>query len=115
MDFYQDPGGGASGPGAGQGPQPTNAPQDVPVPEDETEDAGEDTGTESALLPKSLLGGGDLKPGSTVTLKIVHVYEDEVEVERGETEEEVAPMGGGMGMGGPMGYESEIDAMATKE
>lgn len=35
---------------------------------------------ETALLPKSILAGKEFKPGDEVVLKIVHMYEDEVEV-----------------------------------
>lgn len=34
----------------------------------------------TALLPKSVLGGKEFKVGEEVVLKIVHEYEDEVEV-----------------------------------
>lgn len=56
-------------------------------PEDTTEKPvaeGEDTERhegETALLPKSLFAGKSMEPGAEVTLKIVHVYDDEVEVE----------------------------------
>jgi hypothetical protein len=45
-----------------------------PAPPDESEDEGGD----SALLPKSLIG--DVQVGATITLKVLHIYEDEVEV-----------------------------------
>ncbi len=54
----------------------------------------EDMGEATALLPKSVLGGKEFKPGEEVVLEIVHVYEDEVEVKyakehpEGEVEEE---------------------------
>lgn len=79
-------------------------PYDYENPSDETEapptgaEKGEaeeeDTGEATALLPKSVLGGKEFKPGEEVVLKIVHVYEDEVEVAyatekpEGEAEEE---------------------------
>lgn len=48
----------------------------------------------SALLPKSIVG--EAKPGDTITLKVLHVYEDEVEVGKYESEsnngqEEMSP------------------------
>lgn len=48
-----------------------------------SEAASEREGSESAsaLLPKSVLGGKDFKVGDEVVLKIVHLYEDEVEVQ----------------------------------
>ena len=44
----------------------------------------------TAELPKAALGGGDLKPGDEVTLRIVQVMEDSVLVKyasEGESEE----------------------------
>ncbi len=59
-------------------------------------------GGETALLPKSILGGKDFQPGQEVVLKIVGMHEDEVEVQyapekAGDEEESDAPesMGGG--------------------
>lgn len=43
-------------------------------------DSPEDSGGESALIPKSALSD-KCKPGDVVTMKVVHVYDDEVEVE----------------------------------
>lgn len=34
----------------------------------------------TALLPKSILAGKEFQPGEEVVLKIVHIYDDEVEV-----------------------------------
>jgi hypothetical protein len=59
---------------------------------------------ETALLPKSLLGGGDCQPGEKISLEVVHVYEDEVEVkpvkgdepdqsELGKADNQLAAMG----------------------
>lgn len=42
--------------------------------------AGKPTEGETALIPKSLLGGKKFSVGDEVVLKIVHEYEDEVEV-----------------------------------
>jgi len=39
---------------------------------------------ETALLPKSLLLNKDVAPGDEVILKVVHVYDDEVEVAYGK-------------------------------
>lgn len=67
-----------------------------------------DEGSETALIPKSLLAGKQFKPGDEVVLRIVRDYEDEVEVEYA-TEE------GGKGEGemgpGRRGAYSEFDAM----
>lgn len=50
-------------------------------PGEATEPQGEESEGATALLPKTVLGGKDFKPGEEVVLKITHVYEDEVEVE----------------------------------
>lgn len=34
----------------------------------------------TALLPKSVFGGGEVKEGETITVKVVSVHDDEVEV-----------------------------------
>lgn len=51
----------------------------VPTPE-QPESKENETGEETALLPKSLFSGKDIEPGSKCEVEIVHVYEDEVEV-----------------------------------
>jgi hypothetical protein len=69
-----------------------------------------DVGASSALLPKSLVGGKELKPGETITLKVVKTYEDEIEVEyqkEKETEEPETP-------GAPMTADEEIDQLAQE-
>jgi len=70
-------------------------------PESDTEDLGE-----TALVPKSILAGKELQPGDTVTFKVVHLYDDEVELrpasESNEEEEETEDMSAS----------EEIDAMA---
>lgn len=76
-------------------PGPQNAPPESSDDDYETSTAGEDkTETDemeesepTALLPKSILGGKEFKPGEEVVLKIVHIYEDEVEVEYATGEE----------------------------
>jgi hypothetical protein len=37
-------------------------------------------GVQTALIPKSMLMGYECKPGDKITLEVVHLYEDEVEV-----------------------------------
>ncbi len=67
---------------------------------------------ETSLLPKSFFSGKELTVGSTCEVKIVHVYDDEVEVEyvpmdseeSGETKPDDESMEGAMG---------KMDAMAT--
>lgn len=68
------------------------------------EDQGEKAEGETALLPKSILGGGECEPGERINLEVVHVYEDEVEVkpvkggepdqsELGKADDQLAAMG----------------------
>lgn len=47
----------------------------------------------TALIPKTLFAGKDFKPGDEIVLKIVHLYEDEAEVEyaHGDEKEEGKP------------------------
>lgn len=73
----------------------------------EASQRGATEGGESALLPKSLLMGREFNPGDEVVLKIVHIYEDEVEVQHATEEpeeEESTPM---------MDAESQMDEMAV--
>ena len=73
---------------------------------------------ETALLPKSILGGKEFQPGDEVVLKVVHIYEDEVEVAYAA---EKKPGGEGAGLGSPGEGGSEmhqaegrLSAMASK-
>ena len=50
-------------------------------PKTAAEDRNEDSSEQTALIPKSILGGKDCQPGEELAMKVVHVYEDEVEVE----------------------------------
>jgi hypothetical protein len=86
-DYYPDTG------EAGEGSLP---PKDAEAPR---------TDSETALVPKSMIG--DLAVGDTCTVKVVHVYADEVEVEKCESETEPKPS--------RPGYESELDEMATED
>ena len=57
---------------------------DEPKAQEPVEDRSEqqqDDDSATALIPKSLLGDKEFKAGDEVVLKIVHIYEDEVEVE----------------------------------
>jgi len=54
-----------------------------PMPSNSEKDDGsgaEEGGVQSALIPKSMLMGYECKPGDKITLEVVHLYEDEVEV-----------------------------------
>jgi len=90
-------------------PEPDGAPSgsmkesDAPTERDESEAEGS-----TALLPKTVLGGKEFKPGEEVVLKIVHVYEDEVEVEYASEPEEK-----GKPSKPPMSADEEIDMAAA--
>lgn len=59
---------------------------------DQTE---EEQGSETALLPKSLFG--DAKVGDTLSVKVTHIYEEEIEVEPvSEAQEESEETAGDM-------------------
>lgn len=60
---------------------------------------------ETALLPKSLLGGNEVQSGDEIILKVVRVYGDEVEVEYYEKEAEDEE---------EMSAADEIDMMAAQ-
>lgn len=68
--------------------------------EQESESDTEDLG-ETALVPKSILAGKDLKPGDTVTFKVVHLYDDEIELRPASDEKETKSEG--------MSADEEID------
>ena len=76
-DYYPNP-------GDETGTSASAPPETKPKPEDQDET--------TALLPKTILGGKEFEPGDEVVLKIVHIYEDEVEVayapEKGKEEGE---------------------------
>ena len=81
-----------------------------PEPDDQQEnlvEEGGDTETpeyETGLLPKEIFNS-DIKPGDTMTFKVVRVLDDEVEVARqGKTETEM-----------PAEADQEIDRMAMGE
>jgi hypothetical protein len=77
-----------------QAEEPTQPPE---------KDVETNTDSETALMPKALLG--DVAVGDTVTLKVVHIYEDEIEVEKVTDEQtEKRPQ-----------FESEIDDMSSDE
>lgn len=53
-------------------------PEVVDSPEEESKE--NESGEDTALLPKSLFAGKDIEPGSKCEVEVVHVYGDEVEV-----------------------------------
>lgn len=73
-DYYNDSGGEAPDPGAAAGGGD-----------------GEQAKETTALLPKSILAGKDFKPGDEVVLKIVKMFEDEVQVEYASEKGESSP------------------------
>lgn len=56
-------------------PEPNEDQESKPETKDENPE------TETALLPKSILAGKKFEVGEEVVFKIVHMYEDEVEVQ----------------------------------
>lgn len=67
-DFYSNEGAGSDANETGAGAEPQQ-------PQEEKAEG------ETALLPKSIFGSTPPEPGATCTFKVVHVYDDEVEVE----------------------------------
>ena len=65
---------------------------------------------ETALLPKSLLLNKDVAPGDEVILKVVHVYDDEVEVAYGTKDKDKDEDEGTMD-----GANATLDEMATED
>lgn len=61
---------------------------------------------ETALVPKSILAGKELQPGDTVTFKVVHLYDDEIELRPANEPKETEPEPKGMNAN------EEIDMMA---
>lgn len=76
---------------------------ETPAEEAKEKEGKEDEEGTTALLPKAILAGKTFNPGDEVVLKIVHMYENEVEVAYA-TEEK----GKGEGKGSE-GKESEMD------
>lgn len=66
-------------------PEPTE--DDSPKPESK----GEEPDTETTLIPKTLLAGKEFKPGDEVIFKIVHMYDDEVEIAYATDEKKEEP------------------------
>lgn len=81
--------------------------EDTAAPEAPEEEKTEEAEGASALIPKALLGGKDFKVGDEVVLKIVHEYEDEVEVEYAPEKPKTTETK-------PMTADEEIDSMAEE-
>jgi len=87
----------------------SDAPATAPSTPDASKDndADEEGGGETALLPKSLCP--DMKPGDTIPVKVVRIHEDQYEVsyepeKKEETEEPMAPEA-------PAGEGGEMESM----
>ena len=59
-------------------------------PADNASDTDSASEPDTALVPKTLLGDG-VKVGDTVSMKVVHIYEDEVELGNAEETAEKEP------------------------
>ena len=82
-------------------------------PKESAEDSAEtedQTGTDepTALLPKSLFGDKDLKPGRACKVKVMRVYDDEVEVAYVPHDGESDEHGDGESMRSAMGKMDEM-------
>lgn len=60
-------------------PEPAEAPEATPMPEEQPDD-----GPKTALIPISFLDGEEAQPGAVITLTVKKVYDDQVEVIRGD-------------------------------
>ena len=72
-------------PDTNQGPY-----DDAPVPsQDGANESGQQESGKTAMLNKGVLGGKDIKPGETISLKVIAIHGDEVEVscDGGESEQ----------------------------
>lgn len=68
------------------------------APQSESEPEMEDQGdSETAVLPKSVLGGKEFKPGDEVVLEVTQVNEDSVVVRYASGEDESGEEGGEYG------------------
>lgn len=95
-------------------PDQTSA--DTPSPNGaggEGEDQEEKMQGETALLPKSILGGKEFNPGDEVVLKIVGLHDDQVEVEYAAEEKPEAGNSMAKGDGAEMGAsQNKLTSMA---
>lgn len=90
-------------PYADAAPAPEAPPADEAEPQEETDpnaENEEEGDSQTAEIPKGVLGGKDFKPGEEVVLEVVQVMEDSVLVkyasEKGGEKEEGEPKGKGM-------------------
>lgn len=66
---------------------------------------GEETESQTALMPKDIMG--ECKVGDTMTFKVTHIYDDEVAVEPVKAAKPTETK--------PMSADEEIDMMATEK
>ena len=65
---------------------PTDYYQSLEAEPSKSSESYPDTETETTLVPKSLLG--EVEVGDTITIKVEHIYEDEIEVSVSSKESE---------------------------
>lgn len=74
------------------------------APPAEAQDKQDESGEETTLIPKSMLGA-DAKVGDECKFRVVHLYEDEAEIEYVKSEDKKEPPADEMG--------SKIDEMGS--
>lgn len=94
----------AGGPSAGEDQKGLGS----PTPKESTEE-------NTALLPKSLFGGADPEVGAMVTMKVVAVHGDEVEVAPENAKEKAGEEMGEKGEESMAGAMSKIDQMGMQQ
>lgn len=77
--------------------------------EDTAEKEDSQSEEQTALIPKGLLAGKSFKPGEEVVFKIVHEYEDEVEIAYATGEKKKSTMDGADEMIEKMGGHNELE------
>lgn len=85
------------------GPPPGRGP---PPPDKDGEDK-EEGDYETFLVSKAALGSREVRPGDTVTMRVEHVYDDEVEMCPADSETETKPEG-------PSSADEELDTMGQE-
>lgn len=88
----------------------------APTPPKPQDDKTESPEGKTALLPKTILGGKEFAPGDEVVLKVVKVYEDEIEVQpSGGEESEKAPEANSEASSPEMdAAQGQLESMATQ-
>src|SRR5262245_32454072 len=95
-DYYdQDTGSGAAAPTEAADDTPPTVSNDEDTGDEGNDEADENMGSETSLLPKAFFGDKPLEVGTECKVRIEHVYDDEVEVSYVPHEEEDESGGGG--------------------